>query len=113
MKELVITRKYQNKNGTEGKEYIKVGYLFETEGRQSILLKPYINFSALQNAQGEVWVNVYDSKPKAQTPKTESEQSGYTLPIVDKNAVVEEGKAYAKKWKELAEGKGSTDDVPF
>lgn len=113
MKELVITRKYQNKNGTEGKEYIKVGYLFETEGRQSILLKPYINFSALQNAQGEVWVNVYDSKPKAQTPKTESEQSGYTLPIVDKNAVVEEGKAYAKKWKELAEGKGNTDDVPF
>ena len=113
MKELVITRKYQNKNGTEGKEYIKVGYLFEMEGRQSILLKPYINFSALQNAQGEVWVNVYDSKPKAQTPKTESEQSGYTLPIVDKNAVVEEGKAYAKKWKELAEGKGNTDDVPF
>ena len=113
MKELVITRKYQNKNGTEGKEYIKVGYLFEMEGRQSILLKPYINFSSFQNAQGEVWVNVYDAKPKAQTQKKESEQSGYTLPIVDKNAVVEEGKAYAKKWKELAEGKGNTDDVPF
>ena len=111
MKELVITRKYQNKNGTEGKEYIKVGYLFETEGRQSILLKPYINFSALQNAQGEVWVNVYDAKPK--TPKTESAQSGYTLPIVDNKAVVEEGKEYAKKWKELAEGTGNTDDVPF
>ena len=54
MKELVITRKYQNKNGTEGKEYIKVGYLFETEGRQSLLIKPYINLSAFQNAQGEV-----------------------------------------------------------
>ena len=113
MKELVITRKYQNKNGTEGKEYIKVGYLFETEGRQSILLKPYINFSAFQNAQGEVWVNVYDAKPKAQTPKTERAQSGYTLPIVDNNAVVEEGKEYAKKWKELAEGTGNTDDIPF
>ena len=113
MKELVITRKYQNKNGTEGKEYIKVGYLFETEGRQSLLIKPYINFSAFQNAQGEVWVNVYDSKPKAQTPKTESTQSGYTLPIVDNKAVVEEGKEYAKKWKELAEGTGNTDDVPF
>lgn len=111
MKELVITRKYQNKNGTEGKEYIKVGYLFETEGRQSILLKPYINFSAFQNAQGEVWVNVYDAKPK--TPKTESTQSGYTLPIVDNKAVVEEGKEYTKKWKELAEGTGNTDDVPF
>jgi hypothetical protein len=111
MKELVITRKYQNKNGTEGKEYIKVGYLFETEGRQSILLKPYINFSAFQNAQGEVWVNVYDAKPK--TPKTESTQSGYTLPIVDNKAVAEEGKEYAKKWKELAEGTGNTDDIPF
>ena len=113
MKELVITRKYQNKNGTEGKEYIKVGYLFEIEGRQSLLIKPYINFSALQNAQGEVWVNVYDSKPKAQTPKTESTQSGYTMPIVENKAVVEEGKEYAKKWKELSEGTGNTDDVPF
>ena len=113
MKEIKYTRTFTGKDGQERKEYILVGYLFEKDGRQSILLKNYINPAALANEKGEVWLNVYDAKPK--TPKTESAQSGYTMPIVDKNAVVEEGKAYAKKWKELSEGTGKVDDsdIPF
>lgn len=126
MKELVITRKYKNKNGTEGKEYIKVGYLFDMDGRQSILLKSHINFLAFQNAQGEIWVNVYDAKPKAQAKQNESpkqeEQQGVKLPEVPINKVAMEGKEYAQKWKEMTEGKQtqepdniitSEDDLPF
>ena len=70
MKEIKYTRSFIGKDGQERKEYILVGYLFEKEGRQSILLKNYINPAALSNERGEVWLNVYEPKPKENAPKT-------------------------------------------
>lgn len=69
MKEIKYTRTFTGKDGQERKEYILVGYLFEKEGRQSILLKNYINPSALANEKGEVWLNVYEPKQKEKTEK--------------------------------------------
>lgn len=78
MKDIVYTRKYTDQKGQERKEYITVGYMFEKDGRLSILMKPYINVSALTNEKGEVWLGVYDHKTKEQkaekTEKTENNQ---------------------------------------
>ena len=71
MKEIKYTRTFTGKDGQERKEYILVGYLFEKDGRQSILLKNYINPAALSNERGEVWLNVYEPKPKENKEKAE------------------------------------------
>lgn len=123
MKDIVYTRKYTDRNGNEKKEYITLGYLFEKEGKTSILLKSYINPAALANEKGEVWLNVYEHKQKtAETPKTANKKENKTdlynttEPTVDEvSKVVNEGKAYAEKWKELSEGTGNADDldIPF
>ena len=64
MKDIVYTRKYTDKIGAERKEYLTVGYIFEKEGRQMILMKNYINLSALTNEKGDVWLGVYEHKSK-------------------------------------------------
>jgi len=70
MKDIVYTRKYTDQKGQERKEYVLVGYLFEKDGKTSILMKPWINVSELQNEKGEVWLGVYDhkTKDKQETP---------------------------------------------
>ena len=68
MKEIKYTRTYIGKDGQERKEYILVGYLFEKEGRISILMNNYINPAALANEKGEVWLNVYEPKQKENAP---------------------------------------------
>lgn len=120
MKDIVYTRKYNDQKGQERKEYITVGYMFEKDGRTSILMKPYIDLAALTNEKGEVWLGVYDHKPKTQnatTTKTElSHKEVLPEPTVDAvTQVINEGKAYAEKWAEMAKGnqKEETDDVPF
>lgn len=64
MKDIVYVRKYTDKEGKERKEYLNVGYIFEKDGRVSILMKSYINLSAFGNDKGEVWLAVYDHKTK-------------------------------------------------
>ena len=71
MKDIIYTRKFIGKDGQERKEYILVGYLFEKDGRISILMKNYINLAAFQNEKGEVWLNVYEPKPKETKEKSE------------------------------------------
>lgn len=66
MKDIVYTRKYTDNKGQERKEYILVGYMFEKEGKTNILMKPWINVSALSNDKGEVWLGVYDHKTREQ-----------------------------------------------
>lgn len=70
MKDIIYTRKYTDQKGQERKEYITLGYIFEKEGKMSILMKPWINLGALSNEKGEVWLNVYEHKPKENAPKT-------------------------------------------
>lgn len=113
MKDIVYTRKYLGQDGQERKEYITVGYMFEKEGRISLLMKPYINLSALQNEKGEVWLGAYEHKAK--TPKTEQKQAQVSEePTVSTiSQVVNDGKAYAQKWAEMAKGEPKEDDVPF
>lgn len=113
MKDILYTRKYVGQDGQERKEYITVGYMFEKEGRISLLMKPYINLSALQNEKGEVWLGAYEHKAK--TPKIEQKQAQVSPePTVDEiSKVINDGKAYAQKWKEMAEGKPTEDEVPF
>lgn len=77
MKDIVYTRKYTDQKGQERKEYITVGYMFEKDGRLSILMKPYINVSALTNDKGEVWLGVYEHKTKEQKAETKPENSPY------------------------------------
>jgi hypothetical protein len=117
MKEIKYTRTFTGKDGQERKEYILVGYLFEKDGRQSILLKNYINPAALANEKGEVWLNVYEHKQKStETQKTPNKTESVTEPTVaEVSKVVNEGKGYAEKWKELSEGNNDiiSDDVPF
>lgn len=115
MKDIVYTHKYLGQDGQERKEYITVGYMFEKEGRIYLLMKPYINLGALQNEKGEVWLGVYEHKTK-NAPKIEQKQAQVSSePTVDEiSKVVNDGKAYAQKWKEMAEGKSTEDDsVPF
>lgn len=64
MKDIVFVRKYTDREGNEKKEYINLGYIFEKDGRISILMKNYINLSAFGNDKGEVWLSVYDHKSK-------------------------------------------------
>jgi methionine synthase II (cobalamin-independent) len=73
MKDIVYTRRYKDQKGEERKEYITVGYMFEKDGRTSILMKPYINVSALTNDKGEVWLGVYDHKTKEQRAEQKAE----------------------------------------
>lgn len=113
MKDILYTRKYVGQDGQERKEYITVGYMFEKEGRISLLMKPYINLSALANEKGEVWLGAYEHKVK--TPKIEQKQAQINPePTVKEiSKVVNDGKAYAEKWKEMAESKPVSDDLPF
>lgn len=74
MKDIVYARKYTDQKGQERKEYITVGYMFEKEGRLSILMKSYINLSALTNEKGEVWLGVYDHKTKEQKAEQKTEK---------------------------------------
>ena len=116
MKDIVYTRKYTDQKGQERKEYITVGYMFEKDGRTSILMKPYINLAALTNEKGEVWLGVYDHKPKTNTQKTETtHKEVLPEPTVDAvSQVINDGKAYAEKWAEMAKGNtGEDSDVPF
>lgn len=122
MKDIVYTRKYTDQKGQDRKEYITLGYIFEKDGKMSILMKPWINLGALANEKGEVWLNVYDHKPKNQenTPKLQNKPQETQIydaePTVATVAeVVNEGKQYAEKWAEMAEAKKSqeTDDLPF
>ena len=68
MQDIVYTRKYTDRNGNEKKEYINVGYMFEKDGRISLLMKSHINLAAFQNEKVEVWLNVYEHKQKADKP---------------------------------------------
>lgn len=122
MKDIIYTRKYTDQKGQERKEYITLGYIFEKDGKMSILMKPWINLAPLANEKCEVWLNVYDHKSKTQdnTPKlqnnTQEVKVYNTEPTVATVAeVVNEGKQYAEKWAEMAEAKKSqeTDEVPF
>lgn len=115
MKDILYVRKYVGQDGQERKEYITVGYMFEKEGRISLLMKPYINLGALQNEKGEVWLGAYEHKTK-NTPKIEQKQAQISEePTVGTiSQVVNDGKAYAQKWAEMAKGKPTEDDsVPF
>ena len=76
MKDIVYVRKYTDQKGQERKEYITVGYMFEKEGRTSILMKPYINPAALTNEKGEVWLSVYEHKTKEQKQAKNVEYKG-------------------------------------
>lgn len=114
MKEIKYTRSFIGKDGQERKEYILVGYLFEKDGRQSILLKNYINPAALANEKGEVWLNVYEhTKRTEETPKM-AKTEYKTEPTVDGiSQVVNDGKAYSEKWQEMAEKDNEAADLPF
>lgn len=114
MKDILYTRRYTGQDGQERKEYITIGYMFEKEGRISLLMKPYINLGALQNEKGEVWLGIYEHKSK-NTPKIEQKQAQVPqeTTVGTISEVVNEGKAYAQKWKEIAENKPVEDDVPF
>lgn len=70
MKDIIYTRKYTDRNGNEKKEYITAGYMFEKDGRISILMKNYINIASFQNEKGEVWLNVYDHKTTEKQEKS-------------------------------------------
>ena len=76
MKDIIYTRKYTDQNGVESKEYINVGMLFEKEGRMSIKLKGFIKLSAIQNEKGEVWLNVYEHKPKTKENEQKTAYKG-------------------------------------
>ena len=69
MKDIIAIRKYTDKNGSEKKEYINVGMLFEKEGKTSVLLKNHINLGAFANEKGEIWLNVYEHKTADNGPK--------------------------------------------
>lgn len=123
MKDILYTRKYTGQDGQERKEYITVGYMFEKEGRITLLMKPYINLSALANEKGEVWLGAYEHKSKTavNTPKIaqkpqETKPAVSTEPTVEEvTKVINDGKQYAEKWAEMSKGsqKEETDDVPF
>ena len=102
MKEIKYTRTFTGKDGQERKEYILVGYLFEKDCRQSIVLKNYINPAALANEKGEVWLNVYEPKPKENAPKTlykGAEQVQAMADVINNTAPIQETK--------------QEEDVPF
>jgi hypothetical protein len=122
MKDIIYTRKYTDQKGQERKEYITLGYIFEKDGKMSILMKPWINLGSLANEKCEVWLNVYEHKTKTQenTPKLQNKPQETQVydaepTVATVAAVVNEGKQYAEKWAEMAEAKKSqeTDEVPF
>ena len=107
MKDIVYTRKYTDQKGQERKEYITVGYLFEKEGKTSILMKPYINVSALSNEKGEVWLGVYDHKTREKNEnKAENKYENQPDKSVYKGA--EQVKSMQEIVNPQAEG-----DIPF
>lgn len=121
MKDILYTRRYQGQDGQERKEYITVGYMFEKEGRITLLMKPYINLGALANEKGEVWLGAYEHKPKTSvnSPKT-AQKPQEAKPVINTEPTVEEitkvvndGKQYAEKWSEMAKPKAEDDEVPF
>lgn len=116
MKDIVAVRKYIDRNGNDKKEYINAGFLFEKEGKLSILLKNHINLNAFSNEKGEIWLNVYEHKQKTeQEPKTaKNDLYGNVEPTVaEVTKVVNEGKEYAQKWAEMNKPNEGTDEVPF
>lgn len=104
MKEIKYTRTFTGKDGQERKEYILVGYLFEKDGRQSILLKNYINPAALANEKGEVWLNVYEPKPK--------EERDQKVKRAPEQEVKQVAQAVGGK-EEINPTQSNDEDVPF
>ena len=90
MKDIVYTRKYTDQKGQERKEYITIGYLFEREGRISILMKSWINPAALSNEKGEVWLSVYEHKSKTQENAQKSVYKGTETVKVVQDAISQE-----------------------
>lgn len=119
MKDIVYTRKYTDQKGQERKEYITLGYMFEKEGRLSILMKPWFNLSALANEKCEVWLSVYEHKSKGQESQKSQSKQGNQLydeepTVATVTAVVNEGKQYAEKWAEMSKkNKSEEEDTPF
>lgn len=70
MRDIVYVRKYLDQKGEEKKEYITVGYIFEKEGKISVLMKPWVNLGAFQNDKGECWLAVFEHKKLANGSKT-------------------------------------------
>lgn len=121
MKDILYTRKYTGQDGQERKEYITVGYMFEKEGRITLLMKPYINLSALSNEKGEVWLGTYEHKSKTavNTPKI-AQKPQEAKPVINTEPTVEEitkvvndGKQYAEKWQQMAGSSVKEEDIPF
>ena len=122
MNDIIYTRKYTDQKGQERKEYITLGYIFEKDGKMSILMKPWINLGSLANEKCEVWLNVYEHEPKTQENTQKLQNKPQETQVYEAEptvatvaAVVNEGKQYAEKWAEMAEAKKSqeTDEVPF
>ena len=107
MKEIKYTRNFIGKDGQERKEYILVGYLFEKDGKLSILMRGYINPAALQNDKGEVWLNVFEHKAKEAKTQDNVSKTLY------KGAETVKSMAAAVNQEPSQEPKMDEADVPF
>lgn len=97
IKNVVAGRKYITKNGEEKTRWVNVGKLFiKDDGHFSLKLEDYINPGAFKNEKGEVWLNVFDEKPK-------DEQAQPAGTATNSNQVVADGRAYAEQFRKEAE----------
>lgn len=111
IKDIVAGKKYINKNGEEKTLWVNIGQLFiKDDGKMTVKMNDYINPCAFRNDKGEVWFNVFDKKPRENNQYSTSSPSYSSLPLPDDNnrsQVVAEGRAYAEKYRKMAEEKAA------
>lgn len=87
LKNIVHTRRYPKRDGSEGKEYTTVGQLHEGEHGQYITLYKHFNLAAFESKPGDnrATFNLFDPKPRDEKParETRGRQPAADLPDDD------------------------------
>lgn len=72
-KEITVVRDtYTDRNGQERKSWLKVGEIHEHNGREYVVLFPWINLAAIPKKEGDnrVFANLFDPKQDEVLPKS-------------------------------------------
>lgn len=66
LKNVIFTRKYEKRDGSEGKEYITVGHVHSGQYGDYLTLYKHINLAAFESKPGDnrATFNLYDPKPR-------------------------------------------------
>ena len=75
LKNVVITTKYNDRNGVERKRYTIIGHMHNGQFGDYLTLNADVNLAAFPRKDGDMRItaNLYDPKPRDEAPKAASQ----------------------------------------